>query len=128
MDGEGLGEDLADGHAGVEGGVRILEDDGEAAAEAAHIAGGQVEEVDGRGVGRCFGGCVEDGAGAGFDEAENHAGDGALAGAGFADEAEGFTAVEGEGDVVYHAVRAVVLGEGAGFEQRCGHGVDDTRA
>ena len=45
VDGEGLGEDLADGHAGVERGVGILEDDGEAAAEAAHLAGVELQEI-----------------------------------------------------------------------------------
>jgi hypothetical protein len=46
----------------------------------------------------------------GFDEAEEEAGQGAFAGAGFAYQAEGFAAVEVEGDVVEDAVGAVVLG------------------
>ena len=37
VDGEGLGEDMADGHARVERGVGVLKDDGELAAEAAHL-------------------------------------------------------------------------------------------
>ena len=37
VDGEGFGEDLADGHAGVEGGVGVLEDDGHVAAETAEV-------------------------------------------------------------------------------------------
>jgi len=39
VDGEGLGEDLAHGHSRVERGVRILKDDGQTSAEAAHLAG-----------------------------------------------------------------------------------------
>ena len=38
VDGEGLGEDLADGHARVERSVGVLKDDGETAAQAAHLA------------------------------------------------------------------------------------------
>ena len=118
VDAEGFGEDLADGHAGVEGGVGILEDDGEVAAEAAELAGGGVEEVDGRsGGGGGFGGGVEDLAGGGFDEAEEEAGEGGFAGAGFADEAEGFAAGEGEGDVVDDGVGAVGFGEVVGGEE-----------
>ncbi len=91
MDGEGLGEDVADGHARIERGVGILEDDLHAAAEGAHGGGGG---------GRQRVAFEEDFAGGGFDEAEQHAGDGALAGAGFADQAEGFAGCDGEGDVV----------------------------
>ena len=106
MDGEGFGEDLADRHAGVEGGVGVLEDDGDVAAEAAELEGGG-------GVGWV----VEDMAAGGLDEAEEDAGEGGLAGAGFADEAEGLAAGEGEGDVVEDAVGAVVLGEVCGGEK-----------
>ena len=38
VDGEGLAEGLADSHAGVKGGVGVLKDDGETAAQAAHLA------------------------------------------------------------------------------------------
>ena len=62
-----------------------------------------------------------DGAGGGFDEAEDDAGDGALAGAGFADEAEGFAALDGERDAIDDGsgiFPAVDFGEVAGGEKR----------
>ena len=113
VDGEGLGEDLADGHAGVEGGVGILEDDLHAAAEEAHLRGfGGGERLAGE----------EDFARGGLDEVEEHAGYGAFAGAGFAYQAEGFAGVDGEADVVDDADGAgaggVVFGQIAGFEER----------
>jgi len=46
VDSEGLGERLADGHAGVECGVRVLEDDGELASQAAHFVCFDMDEVD----------------------------------------------------------------------------------
>jgi hypothetical protein len=108
VDAEGFGEDLADRHAGIEGGVGVLEDDGDVAAEAAEVAGWEGEEVYRlRGVR----GGVGKGAAGGFDEAEEEAGEGAFSGAGFADEAEGLAAVEVEGDVIEDAVGAVELGE-----------------
>ena len=112
MDGEGFGEDLADGHARIERGVGVLEDDGHVAAETAEMRGGDGEEVGGGAVWFAFGrgGVEEDLAAAGFDEAEEEAGDGGFAGAGFADEAEGLAAVEGEGDVVDDGVGAVGFG------------------
>jgi hypothetical protein len=106
MDEEGFGEDLADGHAGVEGGVGVLEDDGHVAAEAAEMRGGDGEEVDGGAVWRV----EEDLAAGGLDEAEEEAGEGGFAGAGFADEAEGLAADEVEGDVVDDGVGAVGFG------------------
>jgi hypothetical protein len=84
VDGERFGENLANGHAGVERGIGILKDDGEMAAEAAEIAWWEREEIDGfvrRGV-------VEDFAGGGFEQAEENARKGGFAAAGFADEAE----------------------------------------
>ena len=108
VDGEGFGEDLADCHAWIERGVRILKDDGEMAAEAAKIAGWEGEEIDGCGV---FFRVVENFAGGGFEEAEEYACKGRFAGAGFADEPEGLAAVEGEGDIVEDALGTDVFGE-----------------
>ena len=107
MDGEGFGEDLADGHARIERGVGVLKDDGEMAAEATEIAGREGKEIDSF----VRGGVVEDFAGSGFDEAEENASEGGFAGAGFADEAEGFAAMQGDGDIGEDAVGADVLGE-----------------
>jgi hypothetical protein len=111
VDHERFGDDLLDAHAGIEGGVWILKDGLHAAAEGAKFGLG--DAGDGVTVER-------DGAGSGFDEAEDHAGDGALAGPGFADEAEGLAALDGEGDAVDHgsgAFSAVNLGEVAGGEK-----------
>ena len=116
MDGEGFGEDLADGHARVEGGIRILKDDGEMAAEAAEIAGWEFEEVDGL----VRGGVVEDFAGGGFEETQKNAREGGFAGAGFADEAEGFAAMQGDGDIGEDAVGADVFGEVVGGKKHKG--------
>ncbi len=114
LDGEGLADDLADAHFGVEGGEGVLEDHLHAAAEGAELAGVGGEDV---------GGIEGDGAGGGLDEAQEHARDGGFAGAGFADEAEGFAAVEGEGDVVDDAGGAVELGEAGGGEEGLGAGL-----
>ena len=119
MDGEGFGESLADGHAGVEGGVGVLEDDGQFAAEATEVFWWKFSEIEG-GFG---GGVVEDLAGGGFYEAEKDAREGGFAGAGFTYEAEGLAAGEGEGDVVDDAGFAVGFGEVDGGEEGVGHGV-----
>lgn len=112
VDGEGLGEDLADGHAGVERGVGVLKDDLHAAAEGAEMAGGGVGNV----------GAVEvDRAAGGLDEAKHHAGDGAFAAAGFADDAEGLSAMDGEADVLDDGRFAVLPGEIFGDDERPGH-------
>ena len=111
MDDERLGDDLLDAHARVEGGVGILKDGLHAAAQRAELVLGDA----GDGV------AVEgDGAGGGFDEAEDEARDGAFAGAGFADEAEGFAALDGERDAVDDGGRVlcVGLGEVARDEER----------
>jgi len=112
MDGEGLGEDLPDAHAGVEGGEGVLEDDLHAAAHGAELAGAEGEEV---------GSVVEDLASGGFNEAEEHAGDGGFAGAGLADEAKDFPAMNGEGDVFNDTAGAIIPCEFQGFHQRCLH-------
>ena len=124
VDGEGLGEDLADGHARVEGGVGVLKDDGEAAAKAAHLAYLELQEIVGAraGVVRIGGARIveEDAAAGGFDEAQQEACDGALAGAGLADDAESFAAHDVERNAVDDACGAEVFDELAGFEQGCG--------
>ena len=62
----------------------------------------------------------KDGARGGFDEAKDEACNGALAGAGFTDEAEGFAAVQGERDVVDDGGIAIAFGKVAGDEEgRC---------
>ncbi len=70
----------------------------------------------------------EDAAAGGFDEAQQEARDGALAGAGFADEAEGFATHDVERDAVDDARGAEVFDEVAGFEQGFGgHAAPEAR-
>jgi hypothetical protein len=91
MNDKGLGDYVFYAEAGVERGEGVLEDDLHVAAELAHLAARGGEQV----------ATVEaDAAGGGLDEAEDEASEGALAGAGFADQAEGFSGMNVEGDVV----------------------------
>ena len=70
----------------------------------------------------------ENSAAGGLDETQQEACDGALAGAGFADEAEGFAPHDVEGDAVDDARRAEVFDKIAGFEQGCeGHAAPEKR-
>jgi len=59
----------------------------------------------------------EDFAEGGLDQPEHHAGHRAFAGAGFADEAEGFAALNEERNIIDHDGFVVALGEVSGFEQ-----------
>ena len=105
MDVEGLGQEIPDAHAGVQGGERVLEDQSHTAAQAAKSTGRQSKQIDG----------VElDGAGRGLEKAQNEAGDGALARAGFAHQAESLAARKREGDIVDYAMGTVLLHEVAG--------------
>src|SRR5579862_8620744 len=91
MDDQGLGDYVFYAEAGVEGGEGVLKDDLHVAAEAAHFAARGGEQV---------AAVQADAAGGGFDEAEDEASEGAFAGAGFADQAESFSGVNVERDVV----------------------------
>ena len=113
MDAKGFGEGLANGHTRIERGVGILKDDSEFAAEAAKGAGAELAEVDWAAVK----GIVGDLAGRGLDEAQEHAGNGAFAGAGFTDEAEGFATADCEGNVVNDAGKTVGFAEVLGLEE-----------
>ena len=117
MNGEGFGENLADGHARVERGVRILKDDGQMAAKATEIVGWESEQINGRGI---FVRVVQDFAGGWFKEAEKNAREGGFAGAGFADEAESLAAMEREGDIVEDALGTDVFGESGCFDEFIG--------
>ena len=110
FDVERFGDGVADAHAGVEGAVGVLEDELEAVAD-----GGEVLGSVGAGDG-----LVEEGdvTGGGGDEADEEAAGGGFAGAGFADEAEGFAGCDGEADVVDGAKGAVVTG-GEVLDQVC---------
>ena len=96
VDFEGLGENV-NGHARVERGVGVLEDDLHAAAQVAHGGGGGGEGL----------ALEDDNAGGGFDQAQQYAGDGGLAAAGFADQAERFAGLDGERHIVHDAGDAV---------------------
>ena len=91
MNDQGLGDDVFYAVAGIEGGEGILENDLHVAAEAAHFAAGGGEQV----------ATIEaHAAGGGLDEAKDEASESALARTGFANQAESFSGVNVEGDVV----------------------------
>ena len=113
MDAKGFGEGLANGHTRIERGVGILKDDSEFAAVAGKGGGAELAVVDWGAVK----GIVGDLAGRGLDEAQEHAGNGAFAGAGFTDEAEGFATADCEGDVVNDAGKTVGFAEVLGLEE-----------
>ena len=91
MDLERLADDVADRHAGVERGVRVLEDDLDVAAQLAHRAallGVDVDPVEGQL------------AGGRLLQPHQHPAQSRLAAAGLADDAERLALVELEGDAV----------------------------
>ncbi len=86
-----FGDDLADGHARVERGRRVLEDQVEVLAQGAHGTAREVGDV----------GAVDaNGAAGRFVEAYGAAADGRLATAGLADEADDLAAADGDRDAV----------------------------
>src|ERR1700735_4449141 len=96
MDAVGFGDDLANRHARVQGGKGVLEDRLHATAKSPQMgAGGSVDD---------FMAVEEDGSGGGRDQPKDHAGHGAFSGAGFTDQAQGFSSGNGEGDLVYDAL------------------------
>ena len=80
-----LGNDAADAHAGIERCQRVLEDHLDVFALEPHGFGRQADQL--------FA-VKQNAAGAGFDQADNGAGKGGFAAAGFADHAEGFAGFE----------------------------------
>ena len=92
VDQEALGDDVADGHARVQRGVGILEDDLHLAAQGLEFGGAQVEDILP---------VEEDRACRGRDQAQDGAGDGGLAAAGLAHQAEGLPLAHGEAHVVH---------------------------
>ena len=110
---DGFGDLGADGHDGVEGGHGLLEDHGDvAAAVAAHGWFGEGEE----GIVPSKGDVAGDLGGWG-EEAEDGERGGGFAGAGLADEAEGFAGIDVEGDIVDGGVCAKRDGEVGDFEE-----------
>ena len=102
VDREGFGEDVPDAHARVECGEGILEDNLQAAPQAAEVAKVEGEQV---------GAVVKNSSTGWFDETKEHASDGGFAGAGFTDEAQRLPTVDRKGDVFDHAAGPVKLGE-----------------
>ena len=88
VDVERFADDVADGHARVEGFCGVLEDHLEVAGEGAGAEAGDVAGVE------------EDGASGGGIEAGDGFAEGGFAAAAFADEAEGFAGMDLEGDPV----------------------------
>jgi len=107
VDVEDLANGFADGHAGIERAERILEDDLGAASEPT-----QAVVVEGADIGSI----EEDLAGGRLDEAEGGPSGGSLAGAGFADEAEGLAAIDVEGNAIDGAQAAGGPSENASAE------------
>ncbi len=120
---EGFGDLVADAHDRVEGGHGFLEDHADgAAAEPAHGGFGERED------GLAFEQDAAGDAGSGGEQAQEGERGGGFAGAGLADEAEGFAGREREGDAVDDFAGAEGYGEAVDFEQRRGHGVSGLQA
>jgi hypothetical protein len=92
VDDHGLADNLLDGHPRVEGAIGILKDDLHIATEAAEVGARGSQHV---------AAIKADAAGVGFDEAEQHAAEGALAGARFADQADSLAGFNREGNVIH---------------------------
>ena len=114
VDGDGLADDLGDGHARVERSEGILEDDLHLAAGVAQGAGvqcGQLLAV------------VADTAAGGFDKAQQEAAEGAFAATALANQAEGLARLNAEADIVHGAHWRLsggelkLLDEMGGFDQ-----------
>ncbi len=78
-DGQRLGDDVADRHARIERGDRILEDDLHVAARGAHLLVGKIEKI---------AALPQDAAFLRFQQPQDGAAERGLAAAGFADDAE----------------------------------------
>ena len=102
LDKQGGGDGLADGHAGVEGGEGVLEDDLHLPAQALHLLGVHGQHVLA---------LEEDLAAGGLVEAQDGAPHGGLAAAGLAHYAQGVAGVNGEADVVHRVEHPVGHGE-----------------
>ncbi len=89
-----LGHDVADRHARVQGGVRVLEDDLDVAAQPAQVLAGQARDVLA---------LVEHLAGGGLLQGHDQLGDRRLAAAGLPHQAERLAGVQGEVDPVDRA-------------------------
>ena len=92
MDRHGLGDDLADGHARVEGRIGILEDELHLAAHVLDLMLVHLGDI---------AALEEHLAGGGLGEPHDGTAGGGLAAAGLTDEAERLTGVNLEGDVVH---------------------------
>ncbi len=102
MDAQGEADDAADRLARVEGGIRVLEDGLDASGEAEAAEPRDRLALD------------EDLPARRREKAEQHAREGGLAAAGFADEAEHLAPAQGERDAVHRMQYALALEEAAG--------------
>src|SRR5437899_5745478 len=94
MNDQRLGDDVLDAVTGIEGGERILKNDLQVAAEAAHFTRAGGEQV------AAF---EADAAGGGFNQAQDQAAQRAFARSGFAHQAEGLAGLNVERDVIDRA-------------------------
>src|SRR5437899_9052388 len=91
MNDQRLGDDVLDAVTGIEGGKRILKNDLQVAAEAAHFTRAGGEQV------AAF---EADAAGGGFNQAQDQAAQRAFARSGFAHQAQGLAGLNVERDVI----------------------------
>ena len=89
---DGLGDDLADGHARIQARIGILEHQLDIAAHRTALPRAQRGDI---------ATLEEDYAAGRFEQAADHLADRGLAAAGFSDQAEGLAAANGEAHVVY---------------------------
>src|SRR5207245_9711795 len=94
MNDQRLGDDVLDAVTGIEGGKRILKNDLQVAAEAAHFTRAGGEQV------AAF---EADAAGGGFNQAQDQAAQRAFARSGFANQAKGLAGFDVESDVIDRA-------------------------
>ena len=109
MNDQGFADDSADVHARIERGVRVLKDDLDIAAQDAKLIGLQPPDILA---------IKMDFARGWFDQAQHAAPGGRLAAAGFADQPEGFAALDGEIDAVDSVNAAGLAAEQAAFDRK----------
>ena len=105
VDVQPLADDVGDGHAGVQGGVGVLEDHLDVLGELLALLALQVRHVLA---------LKEDLAVRGLVQADDGAAERGLSAAGLADQAEGLALFDGEGDVV-HGAQQLFMADGEVF-------------
>ena len=102
VDDQGLGDELADVHAAVEAGIRVLKDHLHFGANLLQLISGEGDKITP---------LIENLPGGGLVEAKDGAAEGGLSAARLPHHADGFASGDGEGDIVHGVEKAA-----AGFE------------